>query len=123
VLVETDPAVWLRLARRIDRRLHQVRSATSERSPQRHRNELTPRQQRVLAGICEGLSNKDIAVAEGVSEAAVKATLQQLFHKTGVRRRTQLLKLAIAGELGTTGHRRDRLHAQRSGPIRRGPGA
>jgi DNA-binding CsgD family transcriptional regulator len=113
-LVETDPGVWLQMARRIDQRLHQVTTVTSEPTPQRLPGELTPRQQRVLAGVCEGLSNKDIAAAEGVSEGAVKATLQQLFRRTGVRRRTQLFRLAIAGAVGSARHRPDRAHAQRS---------
>jgi DNA-binding CsgD family transcriptional regulator len=122
-LVETDPGVWLHMARRIDRRLHQGSTAPPERTPSRLKRDLTPRQQRVLAGVCEGLSNKDIAVAEGVSEGAVKATLQQLFRKTGVRRRTQLLRLAIARAVGVTRDPDplDRAHSRRSGLARRGP--
>jgi DNA-binding CsgD family transcriptional regulator len=30
-----------------------------------------------------------------VSESSVKATLQQLFHKTGVRTRSQLVRIAL----------------------------
>ena len=33
----------------------------------------------------ESLANKEIAARIGVSESSVKATLQQLFSKTGVR--------------------------------------
>jgi DNA-binding NarL/FixJ family response regulator len=62
---------------------------------------LTDREQEVLRGIFEGLSNKEIASQLGVSEGAVKATLQQLFQKTGVRTRSQLVRIALETSLGT----------------------
>jgi DNA-binding NarL/FixJ family response regulator len=48
---------------------------------------LTEREQQVLMliGVFEGLANKQIAARLNVSESSVKATLQQLFQKTGVR--------------------------------------
>ena len=63
---------------------------------------LTEREQQVLQGIFEGLSNKEIAGRLGVSESAVKATLQQLFQKTHVRTRSQLVRIALEESLGTT---------------------
>lgn len=63
---------------------------------------LTDREQRVLHGIFEGLTNKEIATQLGVSEGAVKATLQQLFQKTHVRTRSQLVRIALEGSLATT---------------------
>jgi DNA-binding NarL/FixJ family response regulator len=62
---------------------------------------LTDREQRVLQGIFEGLTNKEIAADLGVSEGAVKATLQQLFQKTHVRTRSQLVRIALEGSLAT----------------------
>ena len=62
---------------------------------------LTEREQRVLRGIFEGLTNKEIAGQLGVSEGAVKATLQQLFQKTHVRTRSQLVRIALEGSLAT----------------------
>jgi DNA-binding NarL/FixJ family response regulator len=62
---------------------------------------LTEREQEVLRGIFEGLSNKEIAGQIGVSESAVKATLQQLFQKTRVRTRSQLVRIALETSLGT----------------------
>lgn len=62
---------------------------------------LTEREQEVLRGIFEGLSNKEIAAQLGVSESAVKATLQQLFQKTRVRTRSQLVRIALETSLGT----------------------
>lgn len=56
---------------------------------------LTEREQQVLVGVFEGLSNKQIAERLQVSESSVKATLQQLFQKTGVRNRSQLVRIAL----------------------------
>jgi two-component system, NarL family, nitrate/nitrite response regulator NarL len=49
----------------------------------------------VLIGVFEGLANKQIADRLNVSESFVKATLQQLFQKTGVRNRSQLVRIAL----------------------------
>jgi len=62
---------------------------------------LTEREDQVLAGVFEGLANKEIATKIGVSESSVKATLQQLFDKTGVRTRSQLVRIALEGHFRT----------------------
>ena len=59
----------------------------------------TEREGQVLHGIFEGLANKEIGARLGVSESAVKATLQQLFQKTGVRTRSQLVRVALESSL------------------------
>lgn len=56
---------------------------------------LTDRDRRVLQLLLDGHSNKDIALAIGISESAVKSALQQLFAKTGVRTRAQLVRVAL----------------------------
>lgn len=56
---------------------------------------LTDRQRRVLRFVLEGLSNKEIAWRLQISESYVKAILQSLFHKTGVRTRGQLVRVAF----------------------------
>ena len=53
------------------------------------------RESAVLRGVLEGLANKEIAEELRVSESSVKATLQRLFHKTGVRTRGQLVRTAL----------------------------
>jgi DNA-binding NarL/FixJ family response regulator len=63
------------------------------------RKHLTGREQEVLRGIFEGLSNKEIASQLEVTEGAIKATLQQLFQKTGVRTRSQLVRIALEASL------------------------
>jgi DNA-binding NarL/FixJ family response regulator len=62
---------------------------------------LTEREQQVLRGLFEGLTNKEIAAELEVSESAIKATLQQLFQKTRVRTRSQLVRIALESSLGT----------------------
>jgi DNA-binding NarL/FixJ family response regulator len=100
-LVEADPRLWSRMATRIDRRLRKA-GVASDREDQRAHTPITRREQQVLRGVFEGLTNKEIAVHVGVSESAVKATLQQLFRKTHVRTRAQLVRIAVEGSLGST---------------------
>ncbi|WP_291983965.1 response regulator transcription factor [Luteitalea sp.] len=59
------------------------------------RPRLTAREREVIRLLLEGLSNKEIGSELGVSEGAVKASLQQLFAKTGVRTRSQLVRIAL----------------------------
>jgi len=57
--------------------------------------QFTEREQQVLSFVFEGLANKEIAERIGVSEGSVKSTLQQLFSKTGVRTRSQLVRIVL----------------------------
>jgi DNA-binding NarL/FixJ family response regulator len=84
-----DPKVIQLMADRVDQREEETVSPL-----------LTQREQQVLRGIFEGLTNKEIGARLGVSDGAVKATLQQLFQKTGVRTRSQLVRIALEGSLG-----------------------
>src|SRR5271157_118913 len=64
--------------------------------PQETRSrQFTEREQQVLSYVFEGLANKEIAARIGVSESSVKATLQQLFSKTGVRTRSQFVRIVL----------------------------
>jgi two-component system, NarL family, nitrate/nitrite response regulator NarL len=53
------------------------------------------RERRVLRGVFEGLANKEIGAQLRISESSVKAALQQLFEKTGVRTRSQLVRIVL----------------------------
>ena len=55
----------------------------------------TARQQAVLARVSEGWTNQEIAFHLKCSEGSVKAVLQELFRKLGVRRRAQIVRLAL----------------------------
>jgi len=56
------------------------------------------REQAVLDEIFSGLTNKEIAARLNISEGYVKAVLQQLFAKTGVRTRSQLVRIALEAQ-------------------------
>jgi two-component system nitrate/nitrite response regulator NarL len=56
---------------------------------------LSDRERKLLRCLLEGLTNKEIAERLPISETAVKAALQQLFQKTGVRSRSQLVRVAL----------------------------
>ena len=85
----------------IDQRCIQalVQAVEGEGSQSR-RNELTERERQVLKGVFAGLSNKEIGAHLKISEGSVKSALQQLFVKTGVRTRSQLVRVALE-EYGT----------------------
>jgi PAS domain S-box-containing protein len=56
---------------------------------------LNAREVEVLRFLVQGLANKEIAARLDISESSVKNTLQQLFAKTGVRTRSQLVRVAL----------------------------
>lgn len=56
---------------------------------------LTSRETEVLRLLVQGLGNKEIAARINISESSVKNTLQQLFARTGVRTRSQLVRVAM----------------------------
>lgn len=59
------------------------------------RASLTSRELEVLRLVVQGLANKEIASKMNLSESVVKNTLQQLFGKTEVRTRSQLVRVAL----------------------------
>ena len=80
----------------IDQRCIQSLVRAVDQSEKREpRKQLTEREGAVLKGVFEGLSNKEIAASLDISEASVKSALQQLFLKTGVRTRSQLVRVAL----------------------------
>jgi two-component system nitrate/nitrite response regulator NarL len=88
-------------------------SSTRRETPDRART-LTTRQSEVMRGILDGLGNKEIAVAINASESSVKAVIQELFRKAGVRTRSQLVRIAIEK------HSSDWLHPEREEQAPRG---
>ena len=59
---------------------------------------LSLRETRILQGLCEGLSNKAIALLLGISEQSVKNCLVLIYARLGVQDRLQAALRAI--ELG-----------------------
>jgi PAS domain S-box-containing protein len=70
-------------------------AAVDEVELQPERASLSARETDVLRLLVQGLANKEIAARMEISESAVKNTIQQLFAKTGVRSRAQLVRIAL----------------------------
>ncbi|HWZ53050.1 MAG TPA: response regulator transcription factor [Granulicella sp.] len=84
-----------------------AQSNPSERSDKTTDNAFyTARERAVLDEIFNGLTNKEIAAKLNISEAYVKAVLQQLFAKTGVRTRSQLVRIVLESQFAHHPERR-----------------
>ena len=57
---------------------------------------LTDREQQVLQGLCDSLSNKEIALQLNIREPTVKVHAQAVFRKIGARNRTHAAMIARA---------------------------
>lgn len=73
--------------------------AASGKSKPKTSASLNKREREVLTGVFEGLTNKEIGAHLEISESYVKAVLQQLFAKTGVRTRSRLVRVALEKHL------------------------
>lgn len=84
----------------LDPKAMQLLIAATDRSQTDHASgtHFTAREQGVLDEIFSGLTNKEIAAKLDISEGYVKAVLQQLFAKTGVRTRSQLVRIALEAQ-------------------------
>jgi DNA-binding response OmpR family regulator len=70
--------------------------------PRQHETSIlsfTPRQRTVLARVAEGWTNAQVARHLECTEGAIKATLQQIFKKLGVRKRSQVVRVAMEQKL------------------------
>jgi DNA-binding NarL/FixJ family response regulator len=72
-----------------------IAAATGNAAASPRTQALTQRELAVLKGVFEGMTNKEIGARLAISESSVKAVLQQLFEKTGVRTRSQLVRIAL----------------------------
>jgi DNA-binding NarL/FixJ family response regulator len=60
---------------------------------------LTEKERAVLTRVSNGMSNLQIACDLGCSEGSIKAVIQQLFGKFGVRKRAQIVRMAFEKSL------------------------
>ena len=75
-----DPAI----TQRVLRQMHSLSRVADDESP-----ELSAQEQRVVALVAEGKTNKEIAAALGLSDKTVKNYLANIFQKLHVTRRSQ----------------------------------
>lgn len=59
------------------------------------RKKYTPRQIEMIPLICEGLTNKEIALEIGITERAVEKQRQKIYEKTGVKKAADFYKFAF----------------------------
>ena len=71
-----------------------VRSTVEKNAAVPFRDVLTERERQVLQGLCESLSNKEIARHLDISEPTVKVHVQAVFRKIGARNRTHAAIIA-----------------------------
>lgn len=71
-----------------------MRSAAEQTAAVPFRDVLTERERQVLQGLCESLSNKEIARHLDISEPTVKVHAQAVFRKIGARNRTHAAIIA-----------------------------
>jgi DNA-binding NarL/FixJ family response regulator len=71
-----------------------VNTDTSD-SRESKKNILTERERQVLSYVMEGFTNRKIGEQIGMSTGSVKSIMQQLFSKTGVRTRSQLVRVVM----------------------------
>ena len=69
--------------------------STADGADGEERVALNERESDVMRLLVQGLTNKEIAARLDVSEGTVKNILQQLFAKSGVRTRSQLVRVAL----------------------------
>jgi DNA-binding NarL/FixJ family response regulator len=65
-------------------------------------NSLTCREREITARAAQGLSNKEICRALGLSEGTVKIHLHNIYQKVGVNNRTRLAAMALAHQSALT---------------------
>ena len=110
IFLKTEPTVELMLAiqrtakgeRWISSRASLALIASGElpAGPERSVAErLSARESGVLRGVLEGQSNKEIGAQLEMTESSVKAVLQKLFERAGVRSRSQLVRYAIETQI------------------------
>jgi DNA-binding NarL/FixJ family response regulator len=108
IFLKHNPAVSLLRAIRVvaagdtwfDQKVIRLLATRAPVTPNNFQNDFTERERQVLAGVLEGLTNVKIGARLGLTEGAVKSTLQQLFEKTNVRTRSQLVRVAVEANSG-----------------------
>ena len=79
----------------LDRRYRYLTAADLAEDEEASGPHFNERQRKVMRFVLEGLSNKSIAGRLHISESYVKALIQSLFRKTGVRTRGQLVRVVL----------------------------
>jgi two-component system, NarL family, response regulator DevR len=88
-----DPAITRRV-------LERARTPSTTHAPDRWKS-LSPQERRVLALVAEGKTNKEIAMALGLSDKTVKNYLSNVLEKLGMTRRSQAAAFFVQHSLNS----------------------
>lgn len=64
---------------------------------------LTPRERQVIALVCEGLSNQELAARLGVSQGTIRRHTSSIYAKLGAANRAQAAAIWVVGTLHHSG--------------------
>ncbi len=84
-----------RQKKRVLRQMQSLSRVADDESP-----ELSAQEQRVLALVAQGKTNKEIALALGLSDKTVQNYLANIFQKLHVTRRSQAAAYFVRGGVG-----------------------
>lgn len=100
VVVQTVQAGELWVGSQVAQHLLTRQAATASAPGAERLAMLTPRERQIARMVGQGLSNKLIAARSGITERTVKAHLNAIFRKTGIRNRVQLALVAASPDPG-----------------------
>lgn len=69
----------------------------------------TLRDRKILVGLMNYLSNKEVGACLGISENCVKQRVWRIYNKARVRSRTQLIRLVLEDRLAREAKRKNRV--------------
>jgi DNA-binding NarL/FixJ family response regulator len=82
--------------------IHRPLAAQDEAAPTARAPGLSEKEVAVLAELCHGYTNKQIAVSLWLSEQTVKFHLRNVYRKLGIKNRTEAMRYAYEHDLATT---------------------
>lgn len=106
ISVDTDKSLFLKALRVIDdgqvwidNKLLKNFINNLNLNNNKNSNNLTEQEKNIIKHVCEGLSNKEIAVSLNISEQTVKSHLNRVYKKLNVSNRAQLVSLCKENDL------------------------
>ena len=82
--------------------IHRPSTAQQDAAPGPRHSRLSEREVAVLVEVCDGHTNKEIAVQLWLSEQTVKFHLRNIYRKLGIKSRTEALRYAYENDLATS---------------------
>lgn len=103
VTKDTDPSQFLLAVRTVAKGKRYLPGHLAEKALQPDAPQLSDRENKLLTLIASGLSNRAVAESIGLAPGSVRIYASQLFDKLGVKKRGDLVAIALARGLISTG--------------------